>query len=497
MGGKLMLATPTFSLTEMNFVSIVPMLILLVGALIELIVGMCLKNANKQLYVALSLIFLGMSCGSLFFLENVTGVSAFYGMILIDSFAFLGLLIILLAALLFLPLTLTSKRFHDFSYYEFYSLFLFMCAGFAFMVSSTHLVVIFLGLETASLALYTLIAMHNRRTSFESSIKYFVMGALSAASFAFGAMLLYFASGHLEIGAIWEVLNLNEGKNQILLFASLAFFVVSLGFKLSLVPFHTWTPDVYEGSNAFLAGFMSIVPKIAGFIVALRIFTLFLPNEGVQYLFYALVVITITYPNLVALVQTDVKRMLAYSSISHAGFVFSAILIGENAYSALFVYWFLFLFANLGAFSMLWVSRTKEHVWDKRYDHPYEKFSGLIKTSPIIAVIMGIFMLSLAGIPPFSVFFGKLEIMSAAISNGFIFLACVMAVNSAIAVYYYLKLIVYMFLKEPVVENGELYTQNATLPLRIIMAIAAVLSTFAIFYFDVLMKIVHTALYYL
>ncbi|CAM2795167.1 NADH-quinone oxidoreductase subunit NuoN [Helicobacter burdigaliensis] len=493
-----MLATPTFSLAELNFVSIVPMLILLVGALIELIVGMCLKNTNKQLYVVLSLIFLGLSLGSLMFVDGVSGVSAFYGMIVIDSFAFLGLVIILLAALLFLPLTLTSKKFHDFSYYEFYALFLFMCAGFAFMVSSTHLIVIFLGLETASLALYTLIAMHNRRTSFESSIKYFVMGALSAAAFAFGAMLLYLATGHLEIGAIWEVLELQEsGKNQILLFASMAFFITSLGFKLSLVPFHTWTPDVYEGSNAFLAGFMSIVPKIAGFVVALRILSLFLPNEGVQYLFYALVVITITYPNLVALVQSDVKRMLAYSSISHAGFVFSAILIGEGAYMALFMYWFLFLFANLGAFSMLWVSRTKEQMWDKRYDHPYEKFSGLIKTSPIIAVIMGIFMLSLAGIPPFSVFFGKLEIMRVAISNGYIFLACIMAINSAIAAYYYLKLIVYMFLKEPLVENGELYTQNATLPLKIIMAIAAILSSFAIFYLDTLILIIGSVFYYL
>jgi len=250
-----------------------------------------------------------------------------------------------------------------------------------------------------------------------------------------------------------------------------------------MVPFHTWTPDVYEGANAALAGYMSVVPKIAGFVVAMRLFEFMIQLEvvWVRDILYAAVVITMTLANIIALVQKDVKRMLAFSSISHAGFVMAAIMIGTTqANSALFLYWILFLFTNLGAFAMLWVSRHKRSVWHERFDHPYEKFSGMIQIMPVGAVVMALFMLSLAGVPPFSLFWGKLYIMSAAVNSDYIILALIMAINSAISAYYYLKLIVYMFLKDPAENNGTVYMRNASKPLQTIIGFSVVLTVFAV-----------------
>lgn len=470
---------------SLNLFSIFPMLIAIVGAITILIVDMCLRSVNKQLYAILAILFLMLDLGYILFF-GVEGVQrAFFDLILIDGVALLGQCIILVGAILFITLTLGLHKFHEFQYAEYYALFLFVCAGFQFMVSSDHLIVIFLGLETASLALYALIAMHNRASAFEAAIKYFTMGALSAGCFVFGAMLLYAASGHLDLAGMQRVLEANNYQPSYLVLGGVIFFIASLGFKASLVPFHTWTPDVYEGSNAFLAGFMSIVPKIAVIIVAIRIFSFFMDLVWVHNIFYMLVVITMTLPNLVALVQNDVKRMLAYSSISHAGFVFSAVLIGGiEAYSALFMYWILFLFTNLGIFAMLWITRTKEQMWDKRYDHPFEKFSGLVRLKPIVAVIMGLFMFALAGIPPFSVFWGKAYLMSVTINQGYLVLAIIMALNSAIAAYYYLKLVVYMFLKEPVVADSTIYTQNVTLPLKVVVGIATLYVCLSIFFVD-------------
>jgi NADH-quinone oxidoreductase subunit N len=258
-----------------------------------------------------------------------------------------------------------------------------------------------------------------------------------------------------------------------------------------MVPFHTWTPDVYEGASATLAGYMSVVPKIAGFVVAMRIFG-FLIQADIQWvkdILYVAVVVTMTLANIMALVQKDVKRMLAFSSISHAGFVMAAIMIGTTqANSALFLYWVLFLFTNLGAFAILWISRHKASVWHERFDHPYEKFSGMIKIRPVGAVIMALFMLSLAGVPPFSLFWGKLYVMSAAINSDYIVLALIMAIKSAISAYYYLKLIVYMFLKEPQENDGTMYVQNTSKPLQTIVGFSAFLTVMAVIIVDPLLQ---------
>jgi len=468
---------------SLNFVSLAPMLTVILGGLAILVIDLLDSKLNKSFYIMISELFILLSLGAVFGYSG--DVRGFFDVMLVDGIAKLAEAIVLIASALFIPLALTTKRFHEYAYPEFFALFLFMIGGFEFMVASDNLIMIFLGLETSSLALYTMIAMHNRQRSFEASIKYFTMGALAAGFYVFGAMLFYYATGSVEIHKMAEVISAKDFSGMGIVFTAVVFMIGAFGFKLSMVPFHTWTPDVYEGSSAALAGYMSIVPKIAGFVVAMRIFEFLIHSgvEWVQTVLYAVAVITMTLTNIMALVQESVKRMLAYSSISHAGFAMSAILIGTTqSNSALFYYWVLFTFTNLGAFTMLWVSRHKAKGWHgTRFDHPYTKFSGMIQIMPLNAVIMAIFMLSLAGVPPFSLFWGKLYLMSSAINAGFVGLAVIMAINSAISVYYYLKLVVYMFLRDPMTNDGTIYLKNASTPLKVVIGFAAIATVLATF----------------
>ena len=490
------------SLASLNIATLAPMMIAIVGALSILVIDLAKGGLHKSLYVMIALLFLLLDLGALVdfggvFLKNGT-ILGFFDVMLMDGIAILSQIIIVAGSMLFIPLALTSKRFHEYDYPEYFALFLFMIAGFQFMVASDNLIMIFIGLETASLALYTLIALHNRSKSFEAAVKYFTMGALAAGFYAFGSMILYAISGSVEINQIATIMAEDHYSNIGFVLLAMAFMIAAFGFKLSMVPFHTWTPDVYEGSSAALAGYMSIVPKIAAFVVAMRLFE-FLVHSGVawlQMILYIGVVVTMTASNIWALVQSDVKRMLAYSSISHAGFVMAAILIGTTqSNTGLFLYWALFSFTNLGAFTMLWVNRQKNLLQGQSSDHPYEKFSGMVKTMPMAAVMMALFMLSLAGIPPFALFWGKMYLIGSAVSAGYTVLALIMALNSAIAGYYYLKLIVFMFMKEPMVGYNQFYFMNASLSLKTIIGIAAVGTIFAVFAVNPLLKVITLFVY--
>ena len=479
-----MLEPISVSLAELNLITLAPMLIAIAGGLIILILDLINDKLDKSLYVMMTILVLFIDFGAVLGLNvNERG---FFDVMLIDGISIISQLMIIGGSMIFIPLALTSKRFHEYSYPEFFALFLFMIAGFQFMVATDNLILIFVGIETASLALYTLIALHNRSNSYEAAVKYFTMGALAAAFFAMGSAVVYALTGSIELYKVAEVMatRLNETGLMIAIFGSSVLLLVAFSFKLSLFPFHTWAPDVYEGASAPLAGYMSVVPKIAAFVVSIRLFGMYidLGVEWVRIVILVMAVLTMTLANIMALVQNDVKRMLAYSSISHAGFIMAALALDTTeGNTAIFLYYALFMFTNLGAFAMLWISRHKKRRFDKRYDHPYEKFAGLVQIMPMGAVVMGLFMLSLAGVPPFSVFWGKIYVMQAAVNAGYIWLAIVMGLNSAIAAYYYLKLVVYMFLKDPVKDVDTVY-YNISKPLMVIIGFATIATVTAIFY---------------
>ncbi len=473
---------------DLNLPSLLPIGILVIGALFVICIDLVNKNLKKEFYAIVSAIFLLFS---FFVTLTYTGAErGFFDTILVDGIATLSSLIIIGVSLFFILFSFSKRDFHDIVMAEFYALYLFMTAGFMTMTMSDNLILIFVGLETGSLALYAIIAMHNRLKSIEAALKYFTMGALASGFFAFSALLFYSVSSSVELNQIASMITRRDLEPLFVLIAASIFLLGALGFKLSLIPFHTWTPDVYEGSTAQIAGYMSIIPKVASFIVIMRIYELlsYLGLAWVDTMLYLVAIVTMTLANIMALVQKDVKRMLGFSSISHAGFLLSAILIGTPySNSAFFVYWIMFAIVNIGAFAILWISRTKQPIWDERYEHPYSKFAGLIKVSPFLACLMGLFMFSLAGIPPFSLFWGKLFLMSSAVNNGYFVLAVIMAINSAIALYYYLKLVVYMFLHDPISKDGNIYMYNATTSLKVLVSFIAFFTLSAILFINPLL----------
>lgn len=570
----------------LNLASIAPMAILGGFALLMLAVLLFARTLSYKFYAVITILALALGFGLVFGYNS--GIRGLFDVMLVDGIATLSMLIMLAGSIFFIFLSLGARSAHEYHTAEFFVLFLFVLVGYEFMVASENLMMILVGLETGSLALYTLIALHNRARSVEAALKYFIMGALGSGFFAFGAAMFFLSTGSMEISNIAQIAKSSNLQTNVLLFAACSFMIVSIGFKLSLIPFHTWTPDVYEGASSAMAGFLSVVPKIAGFVVAIRLFEA-LQSIGVQWLnivLYAVAVLTMSLANLMALVQRDVKRMLAFSSVSHAGFVLCAIVIGSTqANAALFTYWILYAVANLGAFAFIWCVRqrrarslnlkfktqstalnlnanggssisnakstfSQNHElgsvgelnlgasgqnsacgeWNfkaseqnskesgsnlkaielgaeaslfgaeicepgaeiceqsskftARFEHPFEKFDGLIRTHPLFALCAAIFMLSLAGIPPFSVFWGKMYLLSAAVNSGYFALAVIMAVNSALALYYYLRLIVRMFLHEPREDaelDGSLSTVSVQIKFAVVLAsVACVLAPFLV-----------------
>lgn len=461
---------------EEYFYMYMPSMILVVGAIVILLANAFAHYFSRSTSLSLSLIFLIASCLFCFSVGHVLYVS---------NRTHIVEIIILVASFWFVFLTFSKYRFVEFQTPEFYPLYLLSVAGFMIMVNANNLILVFLGLELGSLPLSVLMAFNRRIYGIEAGIKYFLASALASVFFILGILFFYLYSGDFHINAsivyYKETLQHESIFRILLILFGISFMFAGIGFKISLVPWHTWMPDVYEGSNPVLAGYVSIVPKIAGFAVFTSMFgVLFntdVSTQGyVENLLKIFIFITITIPNIMALLQRDIKRMLAFSSISHSGFALACIYLGS--FDTLVLYWILFLITNLGAFATLWVNKPQN--FHARFDYSLERFSGFGKKKPIIALGLAFFMIVLAGIPPFSIFWGKIFIVSVALERGEIVLAFVMMINSAIAACYYLKPIVAMFFKPPLIGKEE-YEDNATLPIKMIIFGCVVLCVGSIF----------------
>ncbi len=459
-----------------------PSTILVLGAIVVLFSNTFASKFSRNTSLSLSMIFIASSflfCLSLGHISNVSSIT------LMSEY------IILISSFFFIFLTFSKQKFVEFQTPEFYPLYLFSVAGFMLMVNSSNFIVVLLGLEIGSLPLAAFMAFNRRIYGVEASIKYFVSSALASIFFILGIMFVYcyVSSFNLRDSMIYYKLGLNILKNAhvlnvMLLIFGVVFIVAGIGFKISLVPWHSWMPDVYEGSNPVIAGYISVVPKIAGFAVFASIFgAIFNGNSAlndkgyIEQLLKILLFITILLPNIMALLQKDVKRMLAFSSISHSGFALACIYLGS--FETLALYWILFFITNLGAFALLWMNKPKNSR--SRYDYSFEKFYGFSNKHPIISLVMALFMVSLAGIPPFSIFWGKIFIITNALQRDEIALAIIMILSSAIAVCYYLKIIVAMYFKKPLIDNEEYYEDNSTSSIRGIVLICALLCIGSIF----------------
>jgi NADH-quinone oxidoreductase subunit N len=356
---------------------------------------------------------------------------------------------------------------------EYYGLILFGAVGMCLMSSAVELVLIFIALEISSISTYILAGFRRRAAiSSEASVKYFLLGSFATAFFLYGIALMFGATGSTSIRAISQVLR--SGNIPVLAYAGIALMFVGLGFKVAAAPFHIWTPDVYEGAPSPVVGFMSTAPKAAVFAVLLRI--MFEANApGRLWLIWVTAALSMTLGNLGALVQDNVKRLLAYSSIAHAGYLLVAFAaLPSSGISAAMFYAASYAAMNVGAFAVVshFASAGERYV-------TLEDYSGLGRHSPLLAATLTIFLLSLIGIPITGGFFAKFYVFSAALQANLVGLVIIGVLNSAVGAYYYLRVMVVMYMREP---HEEALVPAATMGLRT----ALTLSVFATIYLGIL-----------
>lgn len=383
------------------------------------------------------------------------GGTVFGGLVYDDGFAsFFSILfaVIGILTILFSPHYL---RVRGMRLGEYYALLLMAVFGMTIMVKAANLLVLFLGVETMSVALYVLAGLQRSDVkSAEAGMKYLVLGAFSSGFLLYGIALLYTVIG--SIGYTDIALYLAAGyRLSPLLVAGIGLLLVGFAFKCAAVPFHFWSPDVYDGAPATITAFMSTGPKAAAFVALIRVFGISLASASSLWITAVtwLAILTMMVGNVAALRQTSVKRMLAYSSIAHAGYLLVGIVAGTKAaFIAMGYYLAAYALMNLGAFAVI-------ILINRRSDAGYslEDLKGMGFAHPVLGITMAVFVLSLTGIPPTAGFFGKLYVFSAAIQQGHIALAIIGLLNSAVAAYYYLRVIVLMYMARP--EGGEAVAQ--------------------------------------
>lgn len=365
--------------------------------------------------------------------------SGFFGMVTCDNFGVAFKVIFVVVAMLVLLLASRFLAAKGLKRAEFYALLNISVMGMMVMANSTDLVVIFLGLEIMSVPLYVMAGMARRSLeSNESGIKYFIMGAFASAFLVMGIALVFGASGSTDLRRLAADHFYIVSHFKPYLYSGAALILVGFGFKVGMVPFHSWIPDVYQGAPTPVTAFFSVGPKAAGFAALLRIFSFgFADIELLSTLFWFLAVITMTLGNILALRQDNVKRMLAYSSIAHAGYILVAFAVGsEESISAALFYLVAYAMFNLGAFAVITMLETRSGCKSN-----FSELAGFSKLHPYLAATLALFAFGLSGFPPTVGFFGKFYIFSAAVQEGYIWLAVIGVMNSFISVYYYLRLI--------------------------------------------------------
>ena len=335
---------------------------------------------------------------------------------------------------------------------EFFALTLFATLGMMVMISGNHLLVLYIGLELMMLSLYSMVALQRESpVATEAAMKYFVLGALASGMLLYGMSMIYGATGTLEITELAQLIaEGNESVIGVILIFGLVFVVAGLGFELGVVPFHMWVPDVYHGAPSAVTLFVSTAPKIAGFALIVRLLGQGLGAEALvvewQQMLVIMAVLSLVVGNVTAIMQTNLKRMLAYSTISHMGFVILGVLAGdENGFSSAMFYVVVYVFMSLGAFGMiLLLSRSGFEAED------LEDFRGLNQRSPWYAFMMLLIMFSMVGIPPTVGFYAKLAVLQSVLTADYLGVAIVAIVFSAIGAFYYLRVVKLMYFDAPV-----------------------------------------------
>jgi len=435
-------------ITKGDFRTIGPEIVLVVFGLLILLLGVFLGLRQRKYTGYVALLGTVLAFVPLFPLIGSRS-EGFFGMVVADPFAIFFKALFLLVAFFTVLISLDYTEREGVAFGEYYVLVLFASVGMMLMAAGANLIVIFLGLEIMSISIYVLVGItRDDPRSVEAAFKYFLLGAFASAFLLYGMALTYASTGSLRLATIREVLSeqvfLTSAPIMIL---GLSLLVIGFAFKIALVPFHMWTPDAYEGAPTSITAFMATGVKAAAFAALLRVFLSALPQLERHWteVMWALAVLTMSVGNLIALKQDNIKRMLAYSSIAHAGYILVGFVAGnELGRAGILFYLFAYALMNIGAFTVVILLGRKGEENTLISD-----YAGIGFRFPLLGAAMSIFLFSLAGVPPTAGFMAKVYVFSAAVKAGYYWLVVIAVLNSAVAAYYYLRVMVYMYFREP------------------------------------------------
>ena len=468
-----------------------PEILLVVFAAAVIILDLLVKNRESQKVAYLSLVGLGCTLVAILVTNSVFGtnepISLFLGMIRLDKFAVFFKILLLLATAATILFSLRSEEIDGKLKGEYYALLLAVTFGMFLMASSTNLLMIFISLETVSLTSYILAGFltHSPRSS-EAAFKYITYGAVASGTMLFGLSLLFGMTGTGDLATISTELPkvLASGEVTALgLLIAITFILAGIGYKIASVPFHMWSPDVYEGAPIPITAFLSVASKAAGFALFIRFFyTGFGNSEIIQSVDWGLLLaiisaLTMTVGNFAALPQRNVKRLLAYSSIAHGGYLLmGAVLLTPEGLSAILFYLIVYFFMNLGAFYVVVL------IANEAGSEMIDGYRGLATRAPFVAAAMAIFLFSLTGIFPFAGFFGKWLLFNAVISEGMYWLAIVGLLNSVVSLYYYARIVKAMYLESTEDTESFSFSKDTIVLLSVFVVPTILIGFLPIFY---------------
>jgi NADH-quinone oxidoreductase subunit N len=450
-------------LSASDFYYMLPELVLTAGALLVLVADVALPKTRRRALGWVTLLAIGATAASLVPFTS-THVEVANGLIAVDRFALFFKIVFLLAAAITVLMSFHYLDVEGAPPGEYYFLILCATLGMMIMAGGIDLITIFIGLETMAVSFYILAGfIKPSQRSNEAAVKYFLLGAFSLGILLYGMSLMYGLSGTTSLRVMAPLFAGQETDSRLVLAVILV--VAGVGFKIAAVPFHMWAPDVYEGAPTPVTAFLSVGSKAASFAMLLRIFVEGLPVMSADWrlLFEVLSIVTMTVGNFAALTQSNLKRMLAYSSIAHAGYVLIGVVAGTpRGIEATLIYLFVYAFMQLGAFTVIVLLRRQDVIGDELKD-----FSGLYFRQPYAAFAMLLFMLSLGGIPPTAGFMGKFWLFGAAIDAGYVWLALIGVLNSAVSLYYYIRIVVFMYVKDEAIGSEPVAVPTLSLALAV------------------------------
>jgi NADH-quinone oxidoreductase subunit N len=451
-----------------NLIPAIPEMVMLAMTCLVLVVDLFLPQAKRGFTLFLTVLTLLLTAVAVIAIAPADTVSTFGGSFILDQLAVtLKVAILLISALVFIYSRDYLKD-HDIYKGEYYVLGLFAVLGMMIMISAHSFLLVYLGLELLSLSLYAMIAFNRKSIqASESAMKYFVLGAMASGLLLYGISIFYGITGTLDLNQVSDVVRMQLTENPIALSFALTFIVVGLSFKLGAVPFHMWLPDIYQGAPTSVTLFIGTAPKIAGFAMAIRLLVDGLSDLQAEWsqMLLVLAVVSMALGNIVAIVQTNFKRMLAYSTVSHVGFIMLGLLSGtEVGYSAAMFYTLTYAITASVAFGVLMLLNREGFEAENIDD-----LTGLNNKNPWYAALLAIALFSMAGLPPTVGFYAKLSVIQAVVSIDMVWLAVVAVLLSVIGLFYYLRVVKAMYF-DPSDEGREL-TIKESLDVKILLSI--------------------------